>query len=94
MRRALVRYTSPSAVRLTRRVVRCSSGTPRRASSWASRLLTAGVLTASSRAAADRLPQRASRLKKAISEEAAGAADIVEPRGINGPDSRPFVTAP
>ena len=61
---------SPSGVRPMRRVVRCSSGTPRRASIWVRRLLTAGVLMSSSRAAADRLPQRASRLKKAISEGA------------------------
>ncbi len=54
-----------------RRVVRLSKGTPRRVSSWASRLLTAGVLTCISRAAADRLPHRTSSLKNCISDEVA-----------------------
>jgi hypothetical protein len=47
-----------------RRVVRFTSVTPMRASICASRLLTAGVLMASSRAAALRLPQAASVEKK------------------------------
>jgi hypothetical protein len=61
-----------------RRVVRLISGTPSRASICASRLLTAGVVTSSSRAAAEKLPARASTLKKAISEGADTGVDIVE----------------
>ena len=47
-----------------RRVVRFTSVTPRRVSICESRLLTAGVLMPSSRAAALRLPQAASAEKK------------------------------
>ena len=61
MRRACSRYSSPSGVRLMRRVVRLTSGTPRRASICARRLLTAGVVMPSSRAAALRLPRRPAR---------------------------------
>ena len=80
MRRACARYSSPSGVRLTRRVVRANRRTPSRASICASRLLTAAVDSSSSRAAAVSPPQRASRLKKAISEGAEADADIVKSR--------------
>ncbi|MNT10702.1 hypothetical protein D3C72_1455450 [compost metagenome] len=52
-----------------RRVVRCSSRTPSRASSAASRLLTAGGVTPSSCAAAARLPCLLMHWKKARSEK-------------------------
>ena len=61
-----------------RHVVRFSSSTPRRASICASRFLMAGVVASSSRAVADKLPRRASRLKNAISEGAEVDCDIAE----------------
>jgi hypothetical protein len=64
MRRACSRYSSPSGVRLMRRVVRLTSATPRRTSICARCLLTAAVLTPSSRPAALRLPARTSAEKK------------------------------
>ena len=64
MRRACSRYSSPSGVRLMRRVVRFTSDTPTRDSISARCLLTAGVVTPSSRAAALRLPALASAEKK------------------------------
>jgi len=64
MRRALSRYSSPSGVRLIRRVVRTTSDTPRRDSIKARCLLTAGVVMPSSRAAALKLPALASVEKK------------------------------
>ena len=78
MRLASVRYSSPSGVRLMRRVVRLSNCTPSRASSSARRRLTAGGVNPSSRAAADRLPQRIRTWKKAISPEALAIAIIVK----------------
>jgi hypothetical protein len=54
----------PSGVRLMRRVVRFTRGTPSRASIYERRLLTAAVLMPSSRAALLSLPQVASETKK------------------------------
>ena len=51
IRRACSRYSSPSGVRLIRRVVRLTSDTPSRDSICARCLLTAGVVMPSSRAA-------------------------------------------
>jgi hypothetical protein len=65
-----------------RRVVRCMSCTPKRDSICERRLLAAGVVTFSSRAVADKLPVRTSRLKKAISEWAELGVVIVESYSI------------
>ncbi|RYP43648.1 hypothetical protein DL770_011548 [Monosporascus sp. CRB-9-2] len=69
MRRARSRKTSPSGVRLMRRVVRVTRGMPMRASICARRLLTAGVVMPRLRAAALRLPAVASATKKPSSAE-------------------------
>jgi hypothetical protein len=68
MRWAFAKYTSPSLVRLMRRVVRLSSRTPSRSSSDESRRDTAGGVRFSSRAVAARLPCLTSRQKKPSSE--------------------------
>ncbi len=64
MRLACSRYSSPSGVRLMRRVVLLTSETPTRDSINARCLLTAGVVMPSSRAAALRLPAPARTEKK------------------------------
>ncbi|MNV42890.1 hypothetical protein D3C71_1345880 [compost metagenome] len=62
------RYVSPSLVRLRVRVLRFTRRTPRRRSISARRLVAAGGVKLSSRAAADRLPSRARWMKNSSSD--------------------------